>query len=275
MKISPIQLLIWAVCVTFTCTAEIQSNDRQDNHRISEPLNKVYVIAHRGAHDKAPENSLPAYQKAVDMGCDYVEIDVRITQDGRLVSFHNGNLDAYGIKSSVEDLSLNELRKIDIGEKCGKQWKHTRIPTVDEIFQLCKGKISVYLDLKTAPIDSLMKYVQKYGMENQVLWYIPFSHFKGKPNFNLYVVLQKSFLMPDTDTENFIDSIFAQNQVSMIASDIEHIDSSFVQKVHTHNALLFVDDRYGTIDEWKKMIDLGVDGIQTDHPQELITLLKK
>ena len=49
----------------------------------------TYVIAHRGVHNGIPENSLAAYQKAIDLGCDFIEIDVRKTRDGRMVSIHN------------------------------------------------------------------------------------------------------------------------------------------------------------------------------------------
>lgn len=61
-----------------------------------EPKNKsTYVIAHRGVHNGIPENSLPAYQKAIDLGCDFIEIDARETKDGRIVSIHNSTIDAY------------------------------------------------------------------------------------------------------------------------------------------------------------------------------------
>ncbi len=55
----------------------------------------VYVIAHRGAHEGIPENSLPAFQKAIDLGCDFVEIDTRKTKDGAIVSVHNSTVDKY------------------------------------------------------------------------------------------------------------------------------------------------------------------------------------
>ena len=55
----------------------------------------TYVIAHRGAHVGIPENSLPAIQKAIDLGCDFVEIDTRATKDGRIVSVHNASVDQY------------------------------------------------------------------------------------------------------------------------------------------------------------------------------------
>ena len=75
---------------------------------LKEPKNGVYVIAHRGAHNGIPENSLAAYRKAIDLGCDFVEIDVRTTKDGKFVSIHNSRVDEYvtGVKAKVSDLIL-------------------------------------------------------------------------------------------------------------------------------------------------------------------------
>ncbi len=71
----------------------------------------MYVIAHRGAHQGIPENTLAAYRKAIELGCDFVEIDVRTTKDGALVSVHNATMEAYtgGAELAVRDLTLAEL----------------------------------------------------------------------------------------------------------------------------------------------------------------------
>jgi glycerophosphoryl diester phosphodiesterase len=83
------------------------------------------------------------------MGCDFVEIDTRTTKDGRIVSVHNATIDQYviGKTGKVKDFTLAELKQMDIGEKTGKEWKNTRIPEIEEILQLCRGKIGIYLIL--------------------------------------------------------------------------------------------------------------------------------
>ncbi|QGY47306.1 hypothetical protein GM418_27660 [Maribellus comscasis] len=146
--------------------------------------NIVYVIAHRGAHKGIPENSLPAYQKAIDLGCDYVEIDVRTTKDNKFVSIHNSSVDNYVLdkKGKVNNFTLAELKALDIGAKVGSEWKNTRIPTFEEILELCCGKIGIYIDLKDAPIPELMKLIRKYHMEQDVLWYIPANYFEQIEN---------------------------------------------------------------------------------------------
>ena len=93
----------------------------------------VYVVAHRGAHEGIPENTLAAYQKAIDLGVDFVEIDVRTTKDGRFVSIHNSTVDAYGdgATGEVMDFTLAELRALDIGSRVGPEWEGAKVPTFD------------------------------------------------------------------------------------------------------------------------------------------------
>lgn len=145
---------------------------------LPQPRNAgIYVVAHRGAHNGIPENSLPAYEKAIELGCDFVEIDVRTTKDGELISVHNSRIDRYVTNDSgkVSAKTLAELKKLDIGARIGAKWTGTRIPTVEEILQLCKGRIGIYLDLKDVAIPQLYALIKKYKMENDVLWYVGYD----------------------------------------------------------------------------------------------------
>ena len=110
----------------------------------------VYVVAHRGAHQGIPENSLPAYKRAIELGVDFVEIDVRMTKDNVPVSMHNDSVNAYvrNAKGRVEDMTFDQLRKLDIGEKHGPEWRGTKVPSFAEILDLCRGKCGIYLDHK-------------------------------------------------------------------------------------------------------------------------------
>jgi glycerophosphoryl diester phosphodiesterase len=240
-----------------------------------KPKNGVYVIAHRGAHEGIPENSLPAYQKAIDLGCDFVEIDVRTTKDGKFVSVHNSTIDNYvtGKTGNVNDLTLAELKMLDIGEKQGKEWKNLRIPTFEEILQLCKNKIGIYLDLKDAPVPELMELIRKYNMENDVVWYIPYQYLSQIENVNK--LFGNSFPMPDPQSEENIKVAVEKIKAPLIATDMGELSQSFVNEAHKYGARIFVDEKEGTPAEWAKIIGWGTEGIQTDKPAELIEFLKK
>ncbi len=85
------QLLFGFILLAFC--GQMTGQDRIKEY-FPEPKNgNTYVIAHRGAHNGIPENSLAAYQKAIDLGCDFIEIDVRKSRDGKMVSVHNSTID--------------------------------------------------------------------------------------------------------------------------------------------------------------------------------------
>ena len=241
---------------------------------LRKPKNQIYVIAHRGAHQGIPENSLAAYQKAIDLGCDFVEIDVRTTKDGKFVSVHNSSIDNYveGKTGNVRSMTLAELKELDIGARYGEEWKNTRIPAFEEILNLCQGKIGIYLDLKDAPIPELMKIIRKYKMENDIVWYIPYQYLMQTENIE--ELFGSSFPMPDPHSEKNLKSLFEKCNVAVVATDMGELSESFVNEAHKNGAKVFVDEKEGTESEWKTIIGWGTDGIQTDKPTELIEFLK-
>lgn len=236
--------------------------------------NDIYVIAHRGVHNGVPENSLAAYQKAIDLGCDFVEIDVRTTKDGHFVSIHNSAIDAYaeGKSGKVSEMTLAELKALDIGLRIGPEWKNTRIPTFEEILQLCKGKIGIYLDLKAADVAELMKIIRSYDMESDIVWYIPAVYLMEMENIN--ELFGASFIMPDPGSEENLEKIMKQLPLCVIATDMGGLSESFVEKAHAENARVFVDEKKGTEVEWKQILKWKTDGIQTDNPEKLLRFLK-
>ncbi len=234
----------------------------------------VYVIAHRGAHVGIPENSLPAIQKAIELHCDFVEIDTRLTKDGHIVSVHNSSVDEYvvGSKGKVNDFTLEEIKKLDIGEKTGPNWKNTRIPTIEEILQVCKGKIGIYLDLKEPLVEQLIPIIRKYGMEQDIVWYIPVNY--AEEIKLLQKLSPKSIPMPDPGSEKNIEQACQAFHPQVMASDMGQLNASFVQKAHQNGARVFVDENKGTVEEWSQILEWGTDGIQTDNPEALLKYLK-
>lgn len=235
---------------------------------------KVYVIAHRGAHSGIPENSLAAYEEAIRLGCDFVEIDIRTTKDGHLISMHNATIDQYVADHTgkVKDLTLSEIKKLDIGEKMGAKWHGTRVPTLEEILELCKGKIKIYLDLKDAQPSDIITLLRKYNMEKQVVWYI--SGFMNKTIMEVIKDCPACLVMPDPGDISNIERISVAYNPAVIATDMGHLTTEFVKKAHERRMLVFTDDDKGNLEEWEKMINMGTDGIQTDHPEELLEYLR-
>src|SRR4030095_11421525 len=93
------------------------------------------VIAHRGASREAPENTLPAFERAKKIGADGVELDVLPAKDGSLVVTHNEQLAPLtGVKGRVAQFSLRELKALDFGSHFSSKFKGEKIPTLEEVF---------------------------------------------------------------------------------------------------------------------------------------------
>lgn len=233
----------------------------------------VYVIAHRGAHRGIPENTLPAYEKAIELGADFVEIDLRTTKDGEFVSIHNDTVDAYvtdGTRARVRDLTLRELKSLDIGIRTGPQWKGQRVPTLNEILELCKDKIGIYLDLKNGSIEAIARRIKDHGMQRQVVWCISPNEVDA-----LRAACPNCIPMPDPESEETLPRMLERTKPTTVAPVWSDFSATFAAKCHDVGAMVFVDERESTRANWQQALDWGADGIQTDDPAKLIAFLRE
>lgn len=230
----------------------------------------VYVVAHRGAHDGIPENTLAAYRRAIELGADFVEIDLRETKDGRLVSVHNATVDTYtkDATGDVSSFTLAELKALDIGSRVGAEWAEERIPTFEEILAVCKGKIGIYLDLKHADVEKVLAVIHQYEMEKDIVWYA------GTPQLRqVQEQCPECLLMPEVGTGENLPRIIKLFAPKIAASTWKNLSTALVTSCHEAGITLIVDD--GGPDNWNDMLSWGVDGIQTDDLGGLISRLGK
>jgi glycerophosphoryl diester phosphodiesterase len=122
---------------------------------IPKSKNAFVVISHRGNHVAAQENTLAAFQNAINVGADYVEIDLRTSKDSQLVIMHDATVNRMtnGI-GKVSDLTWAELKQLKVIDKNHPEWAEKSIPLFSEVLKLCKGKINIYLDFKNAVVNA-------------------------------------------------------------------------------------------------------------------------
>ena len=110
----------------------------------------MLLIAHRGASGHAPENTLAAFKKAVTLGATFIETDLQLSRDARLVAIHDQTVNrTTNGKGAVHDMTLGDLRRLDAGSWFGSEFAGERIPTLDEILEFAKKyDVVFYLELK-------------------------------------------------------------------------------------------------------------------------------
>lgn len=233
---------------------------------------RIKVIAHRGEHLHHPENTMPAFQAAIDAGADYFELDVRTTSDKKFVIMHDKTLDrTTNGAGEVKDHTFDEIRALDAGAKFSQAFAGTKVPTLDEAFDLAHGKINVYVDTKEADAQQLVDTIVRHDMQDHVVIY-------GNPFFlyEVHKIRPELKIMPEAFSPDVCKLFVHVMQPQVLAFDASDFKDQVIDCAKSANAKMYVD-RLGDADNaetWQKAIDLGVAGIQTNLPGELADYLK-
>ncbi len=114
---------------------------------------RIAVIGHRGAMGHAPENTLASFKKAIEIGVDFVEMDIHLTSDGVPVVIHDHTLDrttnGHGL---VGQTPLEQVRSLDAGSWFDPAFASERVPTLEEVLRLTSGECGVVLEIKNGPM---------------------------------------------------------------------------------------------------------------------------
>ncbi|MEM3747417.1 MAG: glycerophosphodiester phosphodiesterase family protein [Thermoproteota archaeon] len=127
-------------------------------------MSSVLKIGHRGAKFYEPENTLRSFRKALELGVDAVELDVRRTRDGELVVIHDAEVDrTTNGKGLVRELTLEEIRRLDAG-------KGEKIPTLEEALDFLDGRVKILIELKEEGFEEeVLKLVRGKKLEKNVV----------------------------------------------------------------------------------------------------------
>lgn len=145
---------------------------------------QTLVWAHRGASGYAPENTLEAFQKAVEMGADGVELDVQLTKDGELVVIHDETVDRTSDGSGwVKDFTYARISRFNYNRTHKEGYERAMIPTLEEVYELLKPTgLIINVELKTGVVfypeieERVLDLTARMGLEERV-WYSSFNHY--------------------------------------------------------------------------------------------------
>jgi len=230
------------------------------------------IIAHRGAHKQAPQNTLPAYQRAIELGADYIEVDAQTTEDGRLISMHNHTVDATTNGSGeVRSFTCTELRALDAGCKFSPEFAGTKVPLVGEVLALAKDRIGIYCDVKDADPAQLLRLVWEFDMLEQVLFYVGPEY--GK---RMLEIEPRTQCMPEMGTPEEMAELARVLHPPVVAHSWRRFSPAHVEAAHRYGAKYFLDILWEdlTKENVSAAVAAGVDGIQTDDVERCRSLLR-
>ncbi len=245
---------------------------------MSIELRTPMVFAHRGFSYIAPENTIPAFKKAFELGADGVELDVQLSADGEVMVIHDTNLErtTNGI-GKVSEHTLASLKELDAGSWFSNEYKDVSIPALGEVFSLIPGKMLINVELKSDP-DQVMELpakvtsiIRKLGNQEQVLI----------SSFNIEMIKEIQLLLPEVKIGLLAQpSILGFKTRNQIAKTLPHdalhpyyrdVSSRMIKhynkierRIHTYTV--------NKEEQMRKLFKMGVHGIFTDHPDTAIRI---
>ncbi|MFV2175092.1 glycerophosphodiester phosphodiesterase [Actinomadura sp. LOL_016] len=239
-------------------------------------------VAHRGASEAAPENTLAAFRTAARMGADMFEIDVQETKDHKLVLLHDSTLarttnveEVFPERKpwKVSDFTLAEVKRLDAGSWFGKRYSKERVPTLRQVMREMRGSgLGMLVELKDP--------ARYPGVEKRVAAALGSDGYWTSPDPRERRLVVQSFdwasvrrfhdISPDVPT-----ALIGKPKASSLAKHARYADqinpnhreltASYVKKVHAADMDVLtwtVNDAEGM----RKVLGLGVDGVITDRP---------
>ena len=258
-------------------------------------LKRPVVIAHQGGDGIRPGDTMEAFDNAVAIGADVLEMDAHITKDSQIVLMHDEKVDRTTNGTGlIEDLTLDQLEQLDAAYKWsnddGKSFPYRgqgiQVPTLDELFQKYpQMRYVIEIKLTQNPIDKpLCELIRKHNMQDKVV--IASFHDQAMKNFRLtcpevatsasraevtaFVLLGKVLL------SGLIAPKYESIQPPYDPSESKNIPimtKRFIREAHAKNLVV----EPWTVDDptlMKQYIEWGVDGIMTDRPDLMIQVLK-
>jgi glycerophosphoryl diester phosphodiesterase len=223
--------------------------------------NDILIIGHKGANSIAPENTLKAFQKAIELQADYVEFDIQLTKDGEIVIIHDfDTFNATGVKGLIEDMTLDQIKSLDAGEG-------EKIPTLREIISITRKKIGLQIEIKsTNLLDKLIHIMRE---ENLISTSIVSSFILNEllklkllePSVKLGLLLSTDMVRPKLIKRKIAK--VAKNNFYSIHPPFNNTNKEIVDFAHSYGLKVIVwtvNDR----EIMEKLTKIGVDGIITD-----------
>ena len=250
------------------------------------------VIAHRGGTGLGPEGTLPVFSRAVEMGADVLEMDVRVSADGALVVFHDRRVDRTTDGAGrVDSLPLDQLKELDAGFRWrGETGAYTyrgqglRILTLEEVFRAFPRQ-RMLLEVKSGAV-AMARDVCASVRVHDMLDRVVVASFRGEvmqafrdacPEAATSASageVARYWLMHQLRLDNLYSPDFQVFQVPEGLRWIELVDRRFVERARVRNLPVEVWT-VNRKEQMERLLDLGVDGIMTDHPDLLLELLRE
>jgi glycerophosphoryl diester phosphodiesterase len=231
------------------------------------------ITAHRGAKAVAPENTMAAFNAAMDAGADFTELDVQHTKDRQVVVLHDADfMRMGGDPRRIADLTVAEVATIDIGQKSGPQFAGEHAPTLEEVIDLVRGRMKINIELKyNVPDPGLVPAVVELLRRKNFIDQVVIT------SLDYAALRQVKSLEPRLRTGHIVTAAVGdvlRTEADFLSLNSAKATTSLVRRaraVGKEVAVWTVNDPEVML----RMIERGVDNIITDNPALLVRVMRE
>jgi glycerophosphoryl diester phosphodiesterase len=236
-------------------------------------VGEAEITAHRGAKAVAPENSMAAFQAAIDAGATYAELDVQHTKDRQLIVMHDADfMRMAGDPRKVAELTAAEIATIDIGRKTGPQFAGQHAPLLSEVFDLARGRMKINIELKYNVPDpdlapAVVEYLRRENLIDQAV----------VTSLDYAALKQVESLEPRIRTGHIVTAAVGdvlRTSADFLSLNAAQATSSLIRRARAAGkdvAVWTVNDPESML----RMIERGADNIITDDPGLLVRVMRE
>lgn len=235
-------------------------------------MSKTKIYAHRGSKGTYPENTMPAFEEAVRLGVDGIELDVHLSKDGELIVIHDEKVDrTTNGKGNVRDMTLEELKKLDAGSWFREEFAGTRIPVLGEVLKLLKGSgIRLNVEIKSDVIpyegieEKVLEALEKYEYKSHAI-ISSFNHYSLKRVHQLDSEIETAILFMEVLYEPWKYAAGIGASALHVYAPVAYAEASREAERNQFPVRVFTINKE---EQMRELLDLGVDTIMTDYPEK-------
>jgi glycerophosphoryl diester phosphodiesterase len=237
----------------------------------------VLAIAHRGASGYAPENTLAAFRRAVAQGVTFIETDLHLTRDAHFVAIHDDTVErTTNGHGAVHNMTLAEIRRLDAGSWFASEFTGERIPTLEDILGFArKNDVVFYLELKPSGFwggEHALISALRDSSEIPRSVIISFDPAILAALRKIEPTLMTGLLYSGNSENPFENAVEIGARQIAVRGDL--VTPNFLQQARKKN-LQVVCWTVNSPAHMRSLASAGVDGIMSDYPDRLLTVLKK
>ena len=225
-------------------------------------MKPIEIVCHKGANAVAPENTYAAAQRCIEWGMDYVEIDVRTSQDGMLYLLHDPTLErTTNGQGYLHERSASYLDELDAGSWFHVDFADQRLPRLEPFLRWIKGKAKLFFDVKAADPQQLVGLIYATGFERDCFFWSG-SNVWAK---QLRALDPSLALKVNASTVEDVLRAHDEFQADIIEVGLEQVSQPLLDACRARNIKVMIYHRHAEPDAFRQILDWGVEMVNLNH----------